>query len=89
MQPLLGLGTGTDVRCMTHNEGWKWVALGSGFKGVATLSLAHSHPTNYDSSRTAVEKRKAGEAGGGKRYKCSPRLDEVSKEGNIYKNQKP
>ena len=59
MQPLLGLGTGTDVRCMTHNEGWKWVALGSGFKGAATLSLAHSHPTNYDSSRTAVEKRKA------------------------------
>lgn len=36
-----------------------------------------------------MEKRKAGEAGGGKRYKCSPRLDEVSKEGNIYKNQKP
>ena len=58
-QPLLGLGTGTDVRCMTHNEGWKWVAPGSGLKEAAALSPAHSHPTNYDSSLTAVEKRKA------------------------------
>ena len=58
MQPLLGLGTGTDVRCMTHNEGWKWVAPGSGFKGAAALSPAHSLPTNYDSRCTAVEKRK-------------------------------